>query len=76
MSAKLGLDCVLHRNTGSYATPTWNACPNVKDLTLSMEKSEADVTTRASGGWRWTLGTLVVGIRARVAGLTSSRPAL
>ena len=58
MSSKLGLDCVLHRNTGSYGTPVWNDVPNVKDLTLSMEKSEADVTTRASGGWRWTIGTL------------------
>lgn len=58
MPAKLGLDCVLHRNTGNYASPTWNAIPNVKDLTLSLEKAEADVTTRASGGWRWTIGTL------------------
>ena len=41
-----------------YGTPVWNDVPNVKDLTLSMEKSEADVTTRASGGWRWTIGTL------------------
>lgn len=58
MAAKLGLDCKLYRNTGSYASPTWDLVGNVKDLTLSLEKSEADVTTRANGGFRATVGTL------------------
>ena len=58
MPAKLGLECRLYRNTGTYATPTWNEIPNVKDLTLGVEKGEADVTTRGTGGWRATRGTL------------------
>lgn len=58
MGAKLGMDCVLHRNTGSYASPTWNAIDNVKDVTLSLEAGEADATTRGNDGWRATLATL------------------
>ena len=58
MTAKLGLDCVLHRNTGSYGTPVWNDVPNVKDLTLNVEAGEADASTRGNGGWRAILATL------------------
>lgn len=31
---------------------------NVKDATLNMEAGEADITTRANGGWRATVSTL------------------
>ena len=31
---------------------------NVKDLTVSLEKAEADASTRANNGWRATVGTL------------------
>jgi predicted secreted protein len=58
MSVVLGLNAKLYRNTGSYATPTWDLVDNVKDLTLNLEKGEADVTRRASAGWRETVGTL------------------
>jgi hypothetical protein len=36
MAVKLGMDAKLNRNTGSFASPTWNPIPNVKDLTLSL----------------------------------------
>ena len=58
MSTRLGMDAKLYRNTGSFATPVWTEVTNVKDLTLNLEKGEADVTTRANGGWRATVGTL------------------
>jgi predicted secreted protein len=58
MSTRLGMDAKLYRNTGSFGSPTWSEVTNVKDLTLNLEKGEADVTTRANGGWRATVGTL------------------
>lgn len=56
--ATLGLDGKLYENTGSWGTPTWSEIENVKDLSLSMEKGLADVTSRANGGWRAQVGTL------------------
>lgn len=69
MSAKLGMNCKLYRQTtgtraawpGSGAAPNLEEVTNVKDLTLNLEKGEADVTTRANDGWRATLGTLKEG---------------
>jgi predicted secreted protein len=58
MSTRLGMDAKLYRNTASFGSPTWTEVTNVKDLTLNLEKGEADVTTRANGGWRATVGTL------------------
>jgi predicted secreted protein len=58
MSVKLGLDARLYRNTSVYDSPAWNDVKNVKDLTLSLEAGEADVTTRGNGGWRATIATL------------------
>jgi len=58
MAIRLGMDAKLYRNTGTYASPTWDLIGNVKDLTLSLETGEADVTTRGNGGWRATVATL------------------
>ncbi len=56
MSVRLGLDARLYYGAaGSGAT---TELTNVKDLTLNLEKAEADVTTRANQGWRATVGTL------------------
>jgi len=52
VTAKLAEDCVLYYNTASYASPTWAEICNVKDLTLSMEHGETDVTTRCGTGYR------------------------
>jgi hypothetical protein len=54
----LGMNCKLYRNTNTYASPTWVILGNVKDVNFSLEKGEADVTTRANNGWRATAGTL------------------
>jgi len=58
MSERRGLDAKLYRNTGTYDLPTWEELSNVKDLTLNLEKGEADVTTRANNGWRASVATL------------------
>lgn len=58
MGIRLGLNCNVYRNTGSYASPTWNEVQAIKDLALNLEKAEADVSTRSNGGWRATLATL------------------
>lgn len=46
--AKLGIKCVLYRNTATYGSPTWNAIACVKDLTVNPAWDEADGSTRAS----------------------------
>ena len=61
---KLGKDCKLYHSstlldeTNTPSTVTWDEISNVRDLTLSLETGEADVTTRANNGWRATLATL------------------
>lgn len=55
---RLGLNGKLYRNTGTFGSPSWAEVSNVRDLTLSDSMSEADVTRRASGGWRETVVTL------------------
>jgi hypothetical protein len=58
MGVRLGLDGKLYRNSGTYATPTWDLIGNVRDLTLNLESGEADVSTRGNNGWRATVSTL------------------
>ena len=59
MAIKLGMDAVLNYKTGGVGGGgTWTELANVKDVTLSLETGEADITTRANAGWRATVGTL------------------
>jgi len=59
MAIKLGMDAVLNFQTGGVAGGgSWTELANVKDVTLSLETGEADITTRANAGWRATVGTL------------------
>ena len=53
---KLGLDCKLFRGTAGTTAAT--EMKNVKNVTLNLEKAEADITTRAASGWRVYAGTL------------------
>jgi predicted secreted protein len=56
MSIRLGMQAKLyHGAAGATAT---TELTNVKDVTLNLEKGEADITTRASNGWRATVATL------------------
>ena len=52
MAFVLAENAKLYYNTGSYGSPTWAEICNVKDLTLSLEKDEVDVTTRCSAGFK------------------------
>ena len=56
MAIVLGLDAKLFRGTAGTQAAT--EVTNVKDLTLNMETGEADVTTRATRGWKATAATL------------------
>lgn len=59
MGHRIGIDAVLNYKVGGQsAAGAWTPLGNVKDLTLNLEASEADVTTRANGGWRATVPTL------------------
>lgn len=58
MASVLGMNCKAYRNTASYASPTWNEVTNIRDLSLSLEADEADVTTRGNNGWKATVQTL------------------
>jgi hypothetical protein len=53
---KLGLEGKLYYgDAGSTAS---NELKNTKDVTLNLDSSEADVTTRGNNGWRATVAAL------------------
>jgi hypothetical protein len=59
MAVKLGMEAKLQYKVGGQGgTGDWTAMDNVRDVTLSLEAGEADVTTRANNGWRATAATL------------------
>lgn len=59
MAIKLGLDAKLYiDDEASYALPTWSEVTNCKDLTLTLEKSDFDVTVRGNNGWRAIVSVL------------------
>ena len=59
MSIVLGLDAVLYRGTAGQKAAT--EVTNVKDLTINLESGEADVTTRATEGWKASIAPLKEG---------------
>ena len=61
MSFVLGLSAKLYINTGSYSSPTWTVINNCTDVTLSLSRATADVTTRGASGFRLQVGTLAEG---------------
>lgn len=61
MAFVLGINAKAYHNTGSYGTPTWDEMPNVKDVTVSGDTSEADLTTRGGSGWAQTAGVITSG---------------
>lgn len=59
MAIKLGLDAKLYIDDESgYTSPSWKLIDNCRDLTLTLEKNEADVTTRGNNGWRAMVSVL------------------
>jgi TP901-1 family phage major tail protein len=59
MAIRLGMEAVLNYKTGGQdGAGSWTELANVRDVTLSLEAGEADVTTRANSGWRAVVATL------------------
>lgn len=58
MSVKLSINAKTYYDMTPGATPTWIETSNIKDATLEDSMEEADVTTRASGGFKETEPTL------------------
>ena len=56
MAIVLGLDAKLMRGTAGATAAT--EVKNVKDLSLNLESGDADVTTRATNGWKASVATL------------------
>lgn len=59
MAIRLGMEATLNYKVGGQAGGgAWTELTNTKDVTLSLEAGEADVTTRANNGWRAIVATL------------------
>jgi hypothetical protein len=54
----LGMNAKIYQGPTGSDLATLTEMSNVKDVTLSLEAGEADVTTRANQGWRATAPTL------------------
>lgn len=59
MAFKLGMEAVLnYKVDGQGGGGSWLELGNCRDVTLSLETGEADVTVRANDGWRAMAATL------------------
>ncbi|OHB56830.1 MAG: hypothetical protein A2Y07_06880 [Planctomycetes bacterium GWF2_50_10] len=54
----LGMNAKLYHGDNDVLLATMTEISNVKDLTVTMEAGEADITTRGNQGWRATAPTL------------------
>ena len=54
----LGMNAKLYQGVAGAALSACNVVNNVKDLTLTLDAGEADITTRGNSGWRATAPTL------------------
>lgn len=54
----LGYQAKAYINTAAGATPTWAEVDIIRNVTLNLEKGEADVTTRGAKGWKEVVPTL------------------
>jgi TP901-1 family phage major tail protein len=54
----LGMNAKIYQGTTGGEVTALAEMSNVKDVTVSMESGDADVTTRANSGWRGTAPTL------------------
>jgi hypothetical protein len=54
----LGMNAKIYQGAAGAALSALTEMGNVRDVTLTLEAGEADVTTRANAGWRATAPTL------------------
>jgi len=57
--AKIGAELKLYYCVaGIGGTPSWTEATKARDVTLDLNRGEADGTTRGSGGWKQSIPTL------------------
>ena len=54
----LGMNAKIYQGAAGSALAALAEMGNVRDVTLTLEAGEADITTRANSGWRATAPTL------------------
>ena len=54
----LGMNAKIYQGAAGAPIGSLTEMSNVKDVTLTLEAGEADITTRANSGWRATAATL------------------
>lgn len=54
----LGMNAKIYQGAAGAALAALTEMGNVRDVTLTLEAGEADITTRANSGWRATAPTL------------------
>ncbi len=54
----LGMNAKIYQGAAGTDLTTLTEMANVKDVTVTLQAGEADVTTRANSGWRATAATL------------------
>ncbi len=56
---KIGMNCILYIDVDDdYADPTFEQVENCRDLTLNIERTEADMSRRGGGGYEEVVFTL------------------
>ena len=58
MALKFGLNAKAYYNNGTYDVPAWVEMSNCQDVTLNLEKTSSNVTTRGAGGWELNAAVL------------------
>lgn len=61
MAFVLGLNAVTALNSGTTAVPVYEIIENIRDENINLDTALADVTTRASNGFRMQIATLSEG---------------
>lgn len=62
----IGLDCYLYRNTGSYASPSWNLIDAAAEMEVTATAEAVDVSSRASNFKLFEQGQIELRIKAKI----------
>lgn len=58
---RVGLDCKVYRNAGTYGTPTWNEIVDISDLTVPAEADAPEARNRASTIKQYLVAAIDIG---------------
>lgn len=62
---KLGGECKLYRNSGTYGSPTWNEITNAVDVSLDASKGAGEFKTRADAWVAFAAGKISAGLNVK-----------